>query len=108
MKIISSIEFYCKTFFYGLIKFSASCKVYAVTARTTEDANFLKSLTNDDAFDFWSLTRLVGATSTVMVQPERQYWFEKSLSERSIEYDVSISDLERYKKPPQFPIYDNF
>lgn len=73
----------------------ASCKVYAVIARTTEDANFLKSLANDDAFDFWSLTRLVGATSTVMVQPERQYWFEKSLSERSIEYDVSISDLER-------------
>lgn len=60
-----------------------------------DDANFIKSLANDDAFDFWSLTRLVGATSTVMVQPERQYWFEKSLSEREIEYSVSISDLER-------------
>jgi hypothetical protein len=61
-----------------------------------DDVNFLQSLADDEAFDFWSLTRLVGATSTVMVKPERQYWFEKSLGDRSIEYIVSISDLERY------------
>lgn len=60
-----------------------------------DDAKFIKSLANDDAFDFWSLTRLVGATATVMVKPERQYWFEKALRERFIEFDVTISDLER-------------
>lgn len=77
--------------------FLFSYKVYAVTSKSPDDVNFLQSLADDEAFDFWSLIRLVGATSTVMVKPERQYWFEKSLSDRSIEHIVSISDLERYQ-----------
>lgn len=80
----------------NLIKFSY--KVYTITPKTFDDVNFLHSLTGDEAYDFWSLTRLVGVTSTVMVKPERQYWFEKSLSSRYIEYNVSISDLKRYQE----------
>lgn len=64
---------------------------------TESDANFLKSLDGREGFDFWSMTKLLGVKSTVMVEPEQQEWFEKSLDERKIPYKISIEDLEKYK-----------
>jgi hypothetical protein len=69
---------------------------------TEGDANFLKSLDGVDGFDFWSLTKLLGTRATVMVEPERQEWFENSLSERKIPYEISITDLEKYKLIKKF------
>jgi Carboxypeptidase activation peptide len=69
---------------------------------TVGDANFLKSLDGGDGFDFWSLTKLLGTRATVMVKPERQEWFENSLGERKIQYEISITDLEKYKVIKKF------
>lgn len=72
--------------------------MYTVTTGTQNDVNFLKSLTeidDDESFDFWSLQSTVGSMSTVMVKPDRQNWFEKSLTNRNIQYRVSIMDLEK-------------
>ena len=72
--------------------------MYEVTSGTQNDVNFLKSLTevdDDDGFDFWSLQSTVGSVSTVMVKPDQQNWFEKSLTNRKIQYRVSIIDLEK-------------
>jgi hypothetical protein len=38
----------------------------------------------------------------VMVKPEQQEWFENSLSERKIQYEISITDLEKYKVIKKF------
>lgn len=69
---------------------------------TENDANFLKSLDGRDGFDFWSMTRLLGVKTTVMVKPEQQKWFEKTLGERKIQYEISIVDLEKYKVLKKF------
>lgn len=66
------------------------------------DANFLKSLDGRDGFDFWSMTRLLGVKTTVMVKPEQQQWLENSLDERKIQYRISIADLEKYKVIKKF------
>lgn len=62
---------------------------------TDDDAKYLNSLDNLDGFDFWSKTRLLGSTATVMVTPEHQAWFENSLGNRNVEYKVTIEDLEK-------------
>lgn len=69
--------------------------MYEVKVRNSEDASRLKSFDGFDGFDFWSMTRLVGSTATVMVDPKRQEIFEKSLNELDIEYKVIIADLEK-------------
>lgn len=102
MKILS-----VKTaFIFSILLVTAICdeyrsydgyKVYAVTTTKSDDVNFLKSLAaidDDENFDFWSLQSTVGSMSTVMVKPDRQNWFEKSLNDRKIPYEVSIMDLE--------------
>lgn len=63
--------------------------------RNSEDASRLKSFKALDGFDFWSMTRLLGSTATVMVDPKRQKMFEKSLSESGIEYKIIIANLEK-------------
>lgn len=65
--------------------------------RSNDDANYLKSLDGHEGFDFWSLTKLLGSTATVMVTPQHQAWFEHSLDAFGIEYKISMDDLERYR-----------
>jgi hypothetical protein len=60
-----------------------------------DDANFLKSLDGVEGFDFWSMKRLLGSSATVMVQPERQKWFEKSLMRKNIDYKILFENLEK-------------
>lgn len=79
----------------NLMVHSNSFKVYDVRVKTNDDANFLKSLDGHEGFDFWSLTRLMGSTATVMVTPQKQSWFERSLETLGMEFKVSISDLEK-------------
>lgn len=79
---------------FNLFQFN-SCKVYDVEVLTNDDANFLKSLEALAGYDFWSMTRLLGSKTTVMVAPEHQTWFENSLEKRNIEFKVTIEDLEK-------------
>ena len=69
---------------------------------TENEANFLKSLDGLDGFDFWSMARLLGTKTTVMVKPKQQEWFQNSLDDRKMQYEISISDLEKYKVIKKF------
>lgn len=81
-----------------LLKYSVrSCKVYEVKLRTRENANFLESLVGREGFDFWSMTKLLDSTATVMVAPDHTLWFESALAQRNADFDITIDDLEAYK-----------
>jgi hypothetical protein len=71
--------------------------VYEVQPRSEDDVNFLHSLVDNEDFDFWSLRKAVGVTSTVAVNPNSQSWFENSLNDREIPFTVTIEDLERFE-----------
>lgn len=77
-----------------IFPFSSSCKVYEVKLRTREDANLLESLVGREGFDFWSMSRLLGSTATVMVAPDQTLWFESALARQNVDFDISIDDLE--------------
>lgn len=70
--------------------------------RTANDADFLKSMDGLEGFDFWSMSRILPSTTTVMVIPEHQQMFEKSLVERNIEFKILIKDLDEYKVIKKF------
>jgi len=69
-------------------------KTYKVTPKTAGQLQFLASLKNNTAYDFWSQPRLVHRDVVVMVPPRNQRMFESMLKFRDIKYSVLINDVE--------------
>ncbi|CAO1362765.1 unnamed protein product [Diamesa serratosioi] len=69
-------------------------KVYDVKVGTIQNADFLNSLMMHKGIDVWSLHKVLGSNATIMVSPESQDWFEKAITEASMDYKSIIMDLE--------------
>nr|XP_022916572.1 zinc carboxypeptidase-like [Onthophagus taurus] len=73
-------------------------KVYKVTPRSQDQADFLKSLEDSGEFDFWDHTRLLEYPVSIMVKPALQASFENVLNLKYMHYSILIDDVERVFK----------
>lgn len=78
------------------VHLTVSCryKVYEVTPKSYEDAEFLQKF-SDDKFDFWKESRTLGDPSDIMVAPEDQSYFEREFTKHGLKYKVAVDDVER-------------
>lgn len=69
-------------------------KVYEIIPKTRNDQSNLRSISlSSAAYDFWTMPKQIGKKSVVMVPPEYQKKFEKSLRKFNIFYTITVKDM---------------
>lgn len=65
-----------------------------MTPQSDQDVNLLKTLENNEEFDFWSELRRPGDATTIMVSPAVHDLFISLLDKNQIAYKNIITDVE--------------
>lgn len=78
-----------------LIPFTISYKVFQLQPSSEDQLDLIEGLTQNDLYDFWSLSKMVGLPTIIMVAPDAQSSLVKTLEDAAIPYTVMIEDLER-------------
>ncbi|KAG4072020.1 hypothetical protein HA402_010957 [Bradysia odoriphaga] len=81
----------------------AGYKLYEVIPKTKTEQNHLRSLSQStEEYDFWSMTRIIGDSSNVLVAPDHQAKFERSLQNFNITYTVTVDNVETLVQKERF------
>lgn len=78
--------------------FHFSFKVYKIVPQTDKDIEVLSDLDKNADFyglDFFRHDKIRGHPAEVMVEPESQPLFEKFLNEQSIDFEVTVENLQQ-------------
>lgn len=86
---------------FGVYTFVTSAKydgykVYEVNLQNQPQADFLYQLSHQNGIDGLHIPRTINNSAHIMVSPRRQCEFEKTLARYSLNYDVIISDIEKF------------
>ena len=74
------------------MKTKQAYQVHHILVRDTTDAEELRSLEEEDMFDFWNDIE-VGSHTDIMTTPKNAGFLEKWLKQRGMEASVSMKDL---------------
>ncbi|XP_037034515.1 carboxypeptidase B-like isoform X2 [Bradysia coprophila] len=81
----------------------AGYKLYEVIPKTKTEQNYLHSLSQStEEYDFWSMTRIIGDSSNVLVPPDHQDKFERSLQNNNITYTVVVDNVATLVQKERF------
>lgn len=71
-------------------------KVYELRLKNQQQQDLIVSFVGNEFFDFWSAPNTVGLPTTIMVHPQAQIEFTRTLYTANIPYSVLIENVERY------------
>ncbi|XP_053953346.1 carboxypeptidase B [Anastrepha ludens] len=78
----------CCTAVLGELTSYEGYKIYEITAQNAAQQELLQQLAENEAYDFFTLPRMLGLSARVMISPEDQLAFERTLQSSEVKYEV--------------------